>query len=101
MDDDVYKFEDCPIIKESRLQATVIIYKLDILFEDTTLGLPRLWLPRQLLLRCSTTSHPCDYASLYLGNCSRRNSTSSILGVVLYPYSRVHRPKAQLVITRT
>ena len=39
MDDDVYKFEDCPIIKVSRLQATVIIYKLDILFEDAALGL--------------------------------------------------------------
>ena len=39
MDDDVYKFEDCPIIKASRLQATVIIYKLDVLFKDTTLGL--------------------------------------------------------------
>ncbi len=48
MDDDVYKFEDCPIIKVSRLQATVIIYKLDILFEDATLGLPRFWLPASL-----------------------------------------------------
>ena len=36
MDDDVYKFEDCPIIKVSRLQATVIIYKLDVLFKYTT-----------------------------------------------------------------
>ena len=39
MDDDVYKFEDCPIIKASRLQATVIIYKLDVLFKDAALGL--------------------------------------------------------------
>ena len=50
MDDDVYKFEDRPIIKVSRLQATVIIYKLDILFKDTALGLPRLWLPASLYL---------------------------------------------------
>lgn len=52
MDDDVYKFEDCPIIKVSRLQATVIIYKLDVLFKDTTLGLLRLWLPASLYLLC-------------------------------------------------
>ncbi len=45
MDDDVYKFEDCPITQASCLQATVVIYKLDILFEDAALGLPRLWLP--------------------------------------------------------
>ena len=50
MDDDVYKFEDCQVIKVSRLQATVIIYKLDILFEDAALGLPRLWLPASLYL---------------------------------------------------
>jgi hypothetical protein len=39
---------------------------------QTAPGYPRFWLPRQLLLHCSTTSPPCDYASLYLLRpCSR------------------------------
>lgn len=74
MDDDVYKFEDCPIIKISRLQATVIIYKLDILFKDTALGL--------LVHRPTHRSLLCIHAAATLG-------------------LPVHRLKAQLAITLT
>ncbi len=59
MDDDVYKFEDCPIIKVSRLQATVIIYKLDILFKDAALGL--------LVHRPTHRSLLCIHAAATLG----------------------------------
>ena len=81
----MYKFEDCPIIKASRLQATVIIYKLDILFEDAALGLPA---HRPTLGRSS--AHP---SRGYRGPCSRDTCMAAYAILALEALVRpAHRP---------